>query len=54
MAGEGPGFLTEPKAHGRENRACIRDSGGHLIGAGQATVRRPGRGIGVASYTAGS
>ena len=25
MPGEGPGFRTEPKAHGREVRACIRD-----------------------------
>ena len=54
MAGDGPEFLTEPKAHGREIRTYIRDPGGHLIRAGQATVRRPGWGIGVASYTAGS
>ena len=30
-------FLTEPKDHGREIRAYIRDPDGHLIEVGQAT-----------------
>jgi catechol 2,3-dioxygenase-like lactoylglutathione lyase family enzyme len=34
-------FLTEPKDHGREIRAYIRDPDGHLIEVGQ-TVIRPG------------
>ena len=34
-------FLTEPKDHGREIRAYIRDPDGHLIEVGQSTVTRP-------------
>ena len=33
----GAEFLTEPKDHGREIRAYIRDPDGHLIEAGQTT-----------------
>jgi lactoylglutathione lyase len=33
----GAEFLTEPKDHGREIRAYIRDPDGHLIEVGQAT-----------------
>ena len=33
----GANFLTEPKDHGREIRAYIRDPDGHLIEVGQAT-----------------
>ena len=33
----GAEFLTEPKDHGREIRAYIRDHDGHLIEVGQAT-----------------
>jgi lactoylglutathione lyase len=36
----GAEFLTEPKDHGREIRAYIRDPDGHLIEVGQST-RRP-------------
>ncbi len=32
----GAGFLTEPRDHGREIRAFIRDPDGHLIEVGQA------------------
>ena len=35
----GAKFLTEPKDHGREIRAYIRDPDGHLIEVGQTTVR---------------
>jgi lactoylglutathione lyase len=35
----GAQFLTEPKDHGREIRAYIRDPDGHLIEVGQATPR---------------
>ena len=35
----GAEFLTEPKDHGREIRAYIRDPDGHLIEVGQATTR---------------
>jgi catechol 2,3-dioxygenase-like lactoylglutathione lyase family enzyme len=35
----GAEFLTEPKDHGREIRAYIRDPDGHLIEVGQATGR---------------
>jgi lactoylglutathione lyase len=35
----GAEFLTEPKDHGREIRAYIRDPDGHLIVVGQTTVR---------------
>ena len=35
----GADFLTEPKDHGREIRAYIRDPDGHLIEVGQSTVR---------------
>ena len=34
---KGAKFLTEPKDHGREIRAYIRDPDGHLIEVGQAT-----------------
>ena len=34
---KGAEFLTEPKDHGRETRAYIRDPDGHLIEVGQAT-----------------
>jgi lactoylglutathione lyase len=36
----GAKFLTEPKDHGREIRAYIRDPDGHLIEVGQTTARR--------------
>ena len=36
----GAEFLTEPKDHGREIRAYIRDPDGHLIEVGQSTVTR--------------
>jgi catechol 2,3-dioxygenase-like lactoylglutathione lyase family enzyme len=36
-SGKGVQFLTEPKDHGREIRAYIRDPDGHLIEVGQAT-----------------
>src|SRR6202011_3894091 len=35
----GANFLTEPKDHGREIRAYIRDPDGHLIEVGQITAR---------------
>jgi catechol 2,3-dioxygenase-like lactoylglutathione lyase family enzyme len=35
----GADFLTEPKDHGREIRAYIRDPDGHLIEVGQTTTR---------------
>ena len=34
---KGADFLTEPKDHGREIRAYIRDPDGHLIEVGQTT-----------------
>jgi len=34
---KGVKFLTEPKDHGREIRAYVRDPDGHLIEVGQAT-----------------
>jgi catechol 2,3-dioxygenase-like lactoylglutathione lyase family enzyme len=34
---KGIAFLTEPKDHGREIRAYVRDPDGHLIEIGQAT-----------------
>jgi lactoylglutathione lyase len=37
----GAQFLTEPKDHGREIRAYVRDPDGHLIEVGQS-VRDPG------------
>jgi catechol 2,3-dioxygenase-like lactoylglutathione lyase family enzyme len=37
---KGAEFLTEPKDHGREIRAYIRDPDGHLIEVGQTTGRR--------------
>ena len=37
---KGATFLTEPKDHGREIRAYIRDPDGHLIEVGQITGRR--------------
>ena len=40
---KGAEFLTEPKDHGREIRAYIRDPDGHLIEVGQTTAR-PGSG----------
>ena len=36
---KGAEFLTEPKDHGREIRAYIRDPDGHLIEVGQTTGR---------------
>ena len=36
---KGAQFLTEPKDHGREIRAYVRDPDGHLIEVGQATNR---------------
>ena len=35
--GKGVEFLTEPKDHGREIRAYVRDPDGHLIEVGQST-----------------
>ena len=35
---KGAEFLTEPKDHGREIRAFIRDPDGHLIEVGQTTA----------------
>lgn len=37
-SGKGAHFLTEPKDHGREIRAYIRDPDGHLIEVGQTTA----------------
>jgi predicted enzyme related to lactoylglutathione lyase len=37
---KGAKFLTEPKDHGVEIRAYIRDPDGHLIEVGQTTRRR--------------
>ena len=34
---KGVEFLTEPKDHGREIRAYVRDPDGHLIEVGQTT-----------------
>ena len=34
---KGAAFLTEPKDHGREIRAYLRDPDGHLIEVGQVT-----------------
>jgi lactoylglutathione lyase len=36
---KGAEFLTEPKDHGREIRAYIRDPDGHLIEVGQSTAQ---------------
>ena len=36
----GAEFLTEPKDHGREIRAYVRDPDGHLIEVGQSTMDR--------------
>lgn len=36
---KGAEFLTEPKDHGREIRAYIRDPDGHLIEVGQTTAQ---------------
>ena len=36
-SGKGAEFLTEPKDHGREIRAYVRDPDGHLIEVGQVT-----------------
>jgi lactoylglutathione lyase len=38
---KGAKFLTEPKDHGREIRAYIRDPDGHLIEVGQITGAMP-------------
>jgi lactoylglutathione lyase len=38
---KGAEFLTEPKDHGREIRAYIRDPDGHLIEVGQSTGGLP-------------
>lgn len=40
----GAEFLTEPKDHGYEIRAYIRDPDGHLIEVGQTTARAQSRG----------
>jgi len=40
---KGARFLTEPKDHGREIRAYIRDPDGHLIEVGQTTTTRAPR-----------
>jgi catechol 2,3-dioxygenase-like lactoylglutathione lyase family enzyme len=40
---KGAQFLTEPKDHGREIRAYVRDPDGHLIEVGQATGILEGR-----------
>jgi catechol 2,3-dioxygenase-like lactoylglutathione lyase family enzyme len=40
---KGAEFLTEPKDHGREIRAYVRDPDGHLIEVGQATGMLPSR-----------
>ena len=37
---KGAEFLTEPKHHAGEIRACIRDPDGHLIEVGHSTVGR--------------
>jgi lactoylglutathione lyase len=37
---KGAEFLTEPKDHGREIRAYIRDPDGHLIEVGQTVISR--------------
>ncbi len=37
-SGRGAEFLTEPKDHGREIRAYIRDPDGHLIEVGQSVM----------------
>src|ERR671931_2685493 len=37
---KGARFLTEPKDHGREIRAYIRDPDGHLIEVGQTVMAR--------------
>jgi lactoylglutathione lyase len=37
LPAKGVEFLTEPKDHGREIRAYIRDPDGHLIEVGQVT-----------------
>ena len=39
---KGAEFLTEPKDHGREIRAYVRDPDGHLIEVGQTTAPFPG------------
>jgi lactoylglutathione lyase len=38
---KGAQFLTEPKDHGREIRAYVRDPDGHLIEVGQTVMARP-------------
>jgi catechol 2,3-dioxygenase-like lactoylglutathione lyase family enzyme len=37
---KGAQFLTEPKDHGREIRAYVRDPDGHLIEVGQSVMER--------------
>jgi catechol 2,3-dioxygenase-like lactoylglutathione lyase family enzyme len=37
LLSKGADFLTEPKDHGREIRAYLRDPDGHLIEVGQVT-----------------
>jgi catechol 2,3-dioxygenase-like lactoylglutathione lyase family enzyme len=37
LSANGAEFLTEPKDHGREIRAYLRDPDGHLIEVGQVT-----------------
>lgn len=41
---KGATFLTEPKDHGREIRAYMRDPDGHLIEVGQTTGLRAAQG----------
>jgi catechol 2,3-dioxygenase-like lactoylglutathione lyase family enzyme len=38
---KGAVFLTEPKDHGREIRAYVRDPDGHLIEVGQTRLMIP-------------
>jgi catechol 2,3-dioxygenase-like lactoylglutathione lyase family enzyme len=42
---KGAEFLTEPKDHGREIRAYVRDPDGHLIEVGQTTGSSPARAV---------
>ena len=37
LSAKGAEFLTEPKDHGREIRAYLRDPDGHLVEVGQVT-----------------
>ena len=46
----GAEFLTEPKDHGREIRAYIRDPDGHLIEVGQTPPRQARKAVSRSSY----